>query len=200
MRYVLVAVAIAATLGSTAALADDAQPPAQQATIVEKIVKRPARVVRRFERFHVPSRPTPDEVRRIIGYEAAKWGVSVAALSRRVACESRYLWWASNGRYQGVLQFGPDAFYRGLASIRTRRVKVTEVRMRRMHSRVYRTWSDGHTTRSKGRTVRQRVITTRMAMLPRHPSITDAWIQIRIGAQALRGISAVRSSEWACAA
>jgi hypothetical protein len=38
------------------------------------------------------------------------------------------------------------------------------------------------------------------ARLPRHPSVNNTFAQIRIGAQALRGISAVHSSEWGCGA
>jgi hypothetical protein len=201
MRRIFVVVAlILATLCSTAALADEAPPPAQQATVVKKIVKRPPRVVHRRAKLHLPAKPTVAQVQRAIRREAAMWGVSAAGLSRRVACESHYHWWASNGQYQGVLQFAPGTFYRGLGTIRTRRVIEVSVRTRRMHSRVYRHWSDGKITRSKGRIVRQTVVVTRRGMIPKKPSVTNVDAQLRIGAQALRGISAVHSSEWACGA
>ena len=47
---------------------------------------------------------------------------------------------------------------------------------------------------------RQRLIVVYSGRIPRRPSMANAFAQIRIGAQALRGISAVHSSEWSCAA
>lgn len=200
-RILIVAMLIAfATLSTSAAIADNAPPAAEQATVIKQIVKRPPRQVHRHARLTLPAHPTAAQVQRAIQREAAMWGVSAAALSRRVACESGYRWWATNGAYIGVLQFGANAFYRGLETIRTRRVVEVSVTVRRMHSRVYRDWSDGRITRSRGRIVRQTVVTTRTAMLPRHPLMTDVETQLRIGAQAIRGISAVRTSEWSCAA
>jgi hypothetical protein len=38
------------------------------------------------------------------------------------------------------------------------------------------------------------------ARMPHTPSVSNTFAQVRIGAQAIRGISAVRSSEWACGA
>jgi hypothetical protein len=160
-------------------------------------VKRPPRVIHRTAKLHLSARPSVAYVRAAIRREAARWGVSEASLSRRVACESHYHWWATNGQFTGVLQFSPGTFWRGMSTIRTRVVRVTEVKFRRMHSRVYRSWSDGSLTRSRGRIVRQRVEVNRRGLIPKTNN-TDA--QLRIGAQALRGISGVKSSEWSCAA
>lgn len=189
-----------AGISSSAAEDPTSQPPspeAQEATVVSTNVKRPKRVVHRTLKVRLTTRPEPAEVRSIIAHEAALWGVSAAGLSRRVACESRYHWWATNGQYSGVLQFGSGTFWRGMTTIKTLRYVTVGVKFRRMHSRVYRHWSDGRVTRNKGRIVRQRMTTKYIGQIPRS---NNTHAQIRIGAQALRGISAVHSSEWACSA
>lgn len=176
-----------------------AQPPeAQKATVVATIVKRPAKVVHRAFHTTLNTRPTQAQVLNIINHEAALWGVSAVGLANRARCESHYNWWATNGQYVGVLQFGANAFWRGMSSIKTRRYEWREIKFRSMHSRVYRQWSDGKTTRNKGRAVRQRMIVRYVGYIPRRPSQADPYAQIRIGAQAIRGISAVHSSEWSC--
>jgi hypothetical protein len=146
------------------------------------------------------SHPTPGQVQEIIRAEAHRWHIPAASLSRRVACESHYHWWASNGQYQGVLQFGASAFYRGLGTIRSRQVKLVRERVRRVHDARITRYSDGHSTRQRTTPRRQRVVSVYTGRLPRHPSMGNAWVQLRIGAQAIRGISAVSSSEWACGA
>jgi hypothetical protein len=151
-------------------------------------------------RLHVWSHPTPHQVQLIINSEARRWGISAAALSNRVACESRYHWWATNGQYAGVLQFGANAFYRGLSTIRTYKVRLVHVKSRKVHDARITQYSDGHQVRQRTTPRRQRVIVIYTGHIPRHPSLANAWAQIRIGAQAIRGISAVHSSEWACAA
>lgn len=198
-RMILVVALILATLCSTVALASDG-PSAEKATVVSMAVKRPPRLVHRHAHLALPARPTPAQVRRAINREAAMWGVPAVSLSRRVACESHYQWWASNGQYEGVLQFAPGTFYRGWRTIRTRKVIEVDVRQRRMHSRVYRQWSDGRITRSRGRIVRQTVVVTRRGTIPKFPAANNTDAQLRIGAQAIRGISAVHSSEWSCGA
>lgn len=201
---VVLALVIGAMSFTTVVFAEDAPPPPTQPptqpTVVKLVVKRPPKLVHRRAHLHLPVRPSTAEVIHAINREAVMWGVPAASLSRRVACESRYHWWATNGQYVGVLQMGANAFYRGLSTIRTRKVTEVAVRTRRMHSRVYRHWSSGRVTRSRGRVVRQRVVLTKRTMLPRHPTMSNVDTQLRIGAQALRGISGVRSSEWACAA
>lgn len=199
-RVFVVAALILLAVLSSAAGADEVPPAAQKATVIKLTVKRPPRHVYRHARLALPAHPSVAQVQHAIVREASMWGVSAAGLSNRVFCESRYRWWATNGQYVGVLQFGANAFYRGLATIRTRKVQEIQVTMRRMHSRVYRSWSDGRLTRSRGRVVRQTVVTTRTALLPKRPSMLDVETQLRIGAQAMRGISAVHSSEWSCAA
>jgi hypothetical protein len=150
--------------------------------------------------FRPWSHPTPRQVQEIISNEARRWHISAASLSRRVACESHYHWWASNGQYQGVLQFGWNAFSRGLSTIRSREVKLVRERTRRVHDARITHYSDGHETTQRATPHRQRVISIYTGRLPRRPSLANAWVQLRIGAQAIRGISAVSSSEWACSA
>lgn len=152
------------------------------------------------KRFRLWAHPTPGQVREIISNEARRWGVSAASLSRRVACESHYRWWATNGQYSGVLQFAPGTFYRGMHTIKTRKVKIVRSKSRRVHDARVTHYSDGRKVRRRTTPRRQRLIVVYTARLPRSPSVNNTFAQIRIGAQALRGISAVHSSEWSCGA
>lgn len=199
------AVALCALMMSAVAVAQEPEPapqPEPQAEaphVVKTVVKRPPRVVHRRARWRVPRRPAPGYVfSTIIPHESARAGVSAARMARRVTCESRGRWSAFSGAYHGVLQYAPSTFTRGLSTIGSRRVVLTSVRVRRMHSRVYRHWSTGRVTRHKGRVRRQRVVVRRRGTMT--TDLYDAWTQIRIGAQALAGRSAVRSSEWGCPA
>jgi hypothetical protein len=151
-------------------------------------------------KFRPWSHPTPGQVREIISNEARRWGVSAASLSRRVNCESRYRWWATNGQYVGVLQMGANAFYRGVDTIRSHKVRVVRSKIRRVHDARITHYSDGRKVRRRTTPRRQRLVVVYTGRLPRRPSMSNAYVQLRIGAQALRGISAVHSSEWSCGA
>lgn len=198
----LVAIVIPLALGvAPRALAEEAgSSPTATVSVVKVVNKRAPRrkVVRR--RFRPWARPTPGQVREIIDNEARRWGVSAAALSRRVACESRYRWWAANGQYSGVLQFSAGAFYRGMRTIQTRRVRIVRSAIRRVHDRRIVHLSDGRKIRRRTTPRRQRLVVIYTGRIPRSPAVSNTFAQIRIGAQALRGISAVRSSEWSCGA
>jgi hypothetical protein len=74
------------------------------------------------------------------------------------------------------------------------------VSYRKVRGRTVTRYSDGRVVRERHRPKRQRVVTIVHGRLPRNPDILHAWTQIRIGAQAIRGISAVSSSEWGCPA
>lgn len=198
----LAAVAIPLTLGSAPfAFAQDAsgQPQAHASVVRVDRYRAPRKKVVHHH-FRPWAHPTPTQVREIINAEARRWGISAGALSNRVACESRYRWWATNGQYAGVLQFGANAFYRGLRTIRSYSVKVVRTRVRTVHDARITHYSDGRVTTRRTTPRRQRVIVIYTGKLPRRPSMVNAFAQIRIGAQAIRGISAVRSSEWSCAA
>ena len=179
-----------------------APPPAPTATaaIVKVEDKRAPRKKVVHREFRLWSHPTPAQVREIIQNEARRWRVPAASLSRRVACESGYHWWASNGQYSGVLQFSANAFHRGMSTIRSREIKIVRSKSRRVHDARITHYSDGAAVSRRTTPRRQRVIVVLKGRLPRTPAITNAFAQIRIGAQALRGISAVHSSEWACGA
>jgi hypothetical protein len=165
---------------------------------VETKVPPRRKVVRR--RFRPSSRPSPRKVRQIIRLESRRWHISASGLARRVACESHFHWWAGNGAYQGLLQFSSSTFHRGLRTIRTRAVKFARKRTRRVRETRLVHYSDGHVERERGRRHRQVVVRVYKGRLPRRPSITHGWTQIRIGAQAIRGLNAVSSSEWSCSA
>jgi hypothetical protein len=179
-----------------------ATPPTPEATasVVKVEQRRAARKKVVHHRFRPWAHPSPAQVLEIIRNEARRWGVSAASLSRRVACESRYQWWATNGQYSGVLQFSASTFYRGLQTIRSRSVKIVRSKTRRVHDAQITHYSDGRQIVSRTTPRRQRLIVVYTGRLPRTPSVNSAFAQIRIGAQALRGISAVHSSEWACGA
>jgi len=173
-------------------------PPAAHVAKVETKVPPRRKVVRR--RFRPWDRPSPSRVRQIIRIEAKRWHISAAGLANRVNCESHFHWWAGNGAYQGLLQFSSSTFYRGLRTIRTRVVKFVRKRVRRVYETRIVHYSDGHVERKRGRKRRQVVVRVYKGKLPRRPGITHGWTQIRIGAQAIRGMSAVGNSEWSCAA
>ncbi len=178
-----------------------AEPEAAAPAHVTKVTSiRPARrkVVRK--RFKPAARPGPRGVRRIIHLEARRWNISPSSLSRRVACESNYRWYAGNGAYQGLLQFASSTFYRGLSSIRSREVRFVRERKRMVHGERIVQYSDGSLTVGRGVKRRQKVVTVYSGTLPRNPSVTHGWTQLRIGSQAIRGLSAVGSGEWACPA
>jgi hypothetical protein len=178
--------------------------PAASSTSSDEVVRTsrvvPARrkVVR--IRFRPWARPSPAKVRKLIRLEAKRWGIPAGGLSRRVACESGFRWNPGGGPYYGLLQFAPSTFARGLRSIRTRKVVVVKRRTRRVWEKRIVHMSNGEVRREKVRKVRQRVKRVYVGKLPRRPAVTHGWAQIRIGAQAIRGISAVRSSEWGCPA
>jgi hypothetical protein len=198
----LIAVVIPAAfaIAPRAFASDTPSSPTATASVV-KVENRKAprnKVVHR--KFRPWAHPTPGQVREIISSEARRWRVPAASLSRRVACESRYHWWATNGQYVGVLQMGANAFYRGLSTIRSYKFRIVHTKTRVAHDARVTHYSDGRVTRRKTTPRRQRVRIVLSGRISRRPSMANAFAQIRIGAQALRGISAVHSSEWSCGA
>src|SRR4051812_31225709 len=195
----LMAVLVPLAFGLAPRANADDQPTAH-AAVVKVENKRAPRTKVVHHRFRPWAKPSPAEVREIIRNEARRWRVSPASLSRRVACESRYRWYASNGQYQGVLQSGANAFYRGLRTIRSHRVKLVRSKTRKVHDARITHYSDGRKVRRRTTPRRQRLVVVYTGRLPGRPSLSHAYAQLRIGAQAIRGISAVRSSEWSCGA
>ena len=196
----ILAVAAIVAVAVPASLAFAADGPTANASVVKVENQRAPRTKVVHRKFRPWAHPTPAQVRTIIRSEARRWGVSAAALSNRVYCESKYQWWATNGQFVGVLQMGPNAFYRGLHTIRSYKFKVVRTKIRRVHDARITQYSDGRVVRRRTTPRRQRVTIIYSGRIPRHPSMANAFAQIRIGAQALRGISAVHSSEWSCAA
>jgi hypothetical protein len=183
------------------AFADEANGSPTATASVVKVENRKAKRKKVVHRSFRPwAHPTPGQVREIIRNEARRWGVPAASLSRRVACESHYHWWATNGQYSGVLQFAPGTFYRGMHTIKSRRVKIFRSKSRRVHDRRIVHLSDGRKVNRRTTPRRQRLIVVYTGRIPRSPAVSNTFAQIRIGAQALRGISAVHSSEWSCGA
>ena len=163
-----------------------------------RVVPTKRKVVRK--RFSPWAKPSPRRVRQIIRWEAKRWGISPSRLARRVGCESGFRWYAGNGQYRGLLQFAPSTFARGMRSIKSRGVKIKRVRKRTVREVHVSRFSDGSVVRKKGRKRPQRVTYVYKGQFPRNPSVTHAWAQLRIGAQAIAGRSAVSSGEWSCGA
>ena len=174
--------------------------PTATASVVKVENKRAPRKKVVHHRFRPWAKPSPGQVREIINNEARRWHISAASLSRRIACESHYHWWATNGQYSGVLQFAPGTFYRGLSTIKTRKVKIVRSKSRRVHDRRVTHFSDGRKVSRRTTPRRQRLVVVYTGRIPRSPAVSNTFAQVRIGAQALRGISAVHSSEWSCGA
>jgi len=203
LKLILAVAALAVVIPMTFAVAPGAfaeDTPTATASVVKIENRRAARKKVVHKRFRPWARPTPRQVREIIRSEARRWRVSATGLSRRIACESHYHWWASNGQYSGVLQFSPGTFYRGMHTIKTRKVKLVRSKTRRVHDARVTHYSDGRKVRRRTTPRRQRLVVVYTGRIPRSPSVSNTFAQVRIGAQALRGISAVHSSEWSCGA
>lgn len=196
-----VAVPLAPQVATSFAAEDAAgsQPTAQASVVkVDRKIPPQRKVVHR--KFKPWAKPSPSQARAIIRAEAKRWGIPASSLTRRVACESRFHWWAQNGQYQGLLQFAYSTFARGMRTIRSRRVRLVREKVRRVHETRVTTYSDGTKKERRGRARHQRLVVIYTGRLPRNPAHSHGWSQLRIGAQAIRGISAVHSSEWACSA
>jgi hypothetical protein len=197
---IAVLIPLAFAIAPRASAEEAASSPTATASIVKVETRKAPRRKVVHRRLRGWAHPTPGQVQEIIRNEARRWGVSAASLSRRIACESRYHWWATNGQYSGVLQFSPGTFYRGIHTIRSRKLKIVRTKTRRVHDARVTHYSDGRTVRRRTTPRRQRVTIVLHGRLPRTPAVSNTFAQIRIGAQALRGISAVHSSEWSCGA
>ena len=203
LKLILAVAALAVVIPMTFAVAPGAfaeDTPTATASVVKIENRRAARKKVVHKRFRPWARPTPGQVREIVRSEARRWRISAAGLSRRIACESHYHWWASNGQYSGVLQFSPGTFYRGMHTIKSRKVKIVRSKTRRVHDARVTHFSDGRKVRRRTTPRRQRLVVVYTGRIPRSPSVSNTFAQVRIGAQALRGISAVHSSEWSCGA
>lgn len=168
---------------------------APKPTVVARKVYRRRHVVSR-DRFVPDARPGPRRVRRIVAHEAVLWGASAARLNCRINGESGHAWNASNGQYAGLGQFAASTFYRGLASIGTRKVRTITTRVRRPRSVVKTLYSNGRLVRTRGaryRQVRKRVST---GWIPAGADRLHGWAQVRIMARAMVGLGNVNDSEW----
>jgi hypothetical protein len=165
-------------------------------TLVHVVVHRPARHRVIVHRFTPPAHPSASYVFGVIApAEAARFGASLRVLSCRIRRESGGHWWAVNGQHQGVGQFAYSTLMRGLRTM-PHGVKLRLRRTVMRRTKVARIYSDGHVVRHTGRRIAQRQLVIMRGHLPRWPVQTHSWAQVRIMAQALRGISAVHSSEW----
>jgi hypothetical protein len=200
--FAIVAVSILAALPVALAFAAEQSggSPSASASVVKVETRTAPRTKVVHHRFRPWARPTRAQVREIINNEARRWHIPAGSLARRVACESHFNWFASNGQFQGVLQFAPGTFYRGMRTIRDRHIKIVRRTVRRVHDARITHYSDGRKVRRRTTPRRQLLTVVYTAKLPRSPAPNNTFAQLRIGAQAIRGISAVHSSEWSCGA
>jgi hypothetical protein len=166
---------------------------------VAKVVKNPKPHVTLVRRFTPPASPSPGYVRTvIIPAEARRWGVGLWRLSNRIACESRFRYWAHNqSGASGLGQFMPSTWSRALRSW-SRGVRLRSVRTRLVRRRVTLLYDDGSRNVVRGRLVRRRVTVVQRGLLPRWPGIYHGWASVRGAARALAGRGQVGAGEWSC--
>jgi hypothetical protein len=181
----------------TAIVAPPLSPTLAPTVLEVKVVRPPHRKI--VHRRFVPwSEPSFAQAQQIITIEAEREGVSRAGLENRLMCESKLVWSAKNGQYEGIGQFASETFGRGMGSIGSRRVEVREERVRRVVAKRVHVMSDGSEVVVARWRVKQVVVYIERGMIPRDPPLTHAWAQVRIAAEAIAGRSAVSSSEWSC--
>lgn len=164
--------------------------------IHKKITKTKSRktIVKKFKPW---AEPSPAQIHKIIDVEAAKWGASASRLRCRINGESTFRWNASNGQYQGLGQFGANAFSRGVASIDTRKVRyVYKVSRPIIYDNQITLLSDGNFVKRRVNKRRATYKYIRSGMLPKNPPRTHGWTQVRIMARAMVGLGNVNDSEW----
>lgn len=155
------------------------------------------RHVEKVRRWRPWSRPTPSQIHRIVAMEADRWNAPEGRLRCRIRGESGFRWYISNGRYQGLGQFGWDAFSRGMRSIGTRRVGFDRTRVVRRWQARRMYYSDGSSVlQERWRRVRVRYTTHYRGAIPADPPITHGYAQVRIMARAMVGLGSVSDSEW----
>ncbi len=186
-----------ATTSSTATTSTASVPAAPaKPTVVRKIVHKPKKVRTFRHRWVVPATPTYAQVKELIALEAKRWNISAARLSCRIRGESTYRWNAQNGQYVGLLQFGSNAFQRGIASIGSHVFTKTRIEHGRAWVRVTRVYSDGSRRTTRSHRIKIVRIHQFRGVLPRSVPRHHGAAQIRMGARAMAGLGAVHDREW----
>lgn len=157
---------------------------------------KPKTTVKKWVRITPYEKPTVAQVHFIIAHEAKKWGISQASLSHRIRCESTYRWYAGNGQYIGLAQFGANAFARSVASIGTRKVKYVKKKKVTKYILKKTKYSNGSVKTSKLRKIKQYRIYIFEGALPLNPPRHHGWFQVRAVARAMAGLGTVSNGEW----
>lgn len=187
-RHVLIA-AVAAVLaaGSINIAAADESP-----FLVSEHVTIPPKHKTIRKHFRPWAHPTAGQVRIILHEEQKRWGGP--HLGGRVACESGYRWWATNGQYRGLLQFGP--IWGSMWSGAPRGVRYVTTHKRKKPIRRHRHWSDGRWTHHTVRNRIQVIRVIRHGRIPRSATPFHGWAAIRVGQRAVSGDGP--STGWEC--
>jgi hypothetical protein len=187
-------------IGDTEAASTEPEPepeepsvkPPPKRELIRAYNKRPKKRIKVTKKFKPSAKPSPQEVKKIIGLEQKRWGGT--AITRRVACESEFRWNATNGQYRGLLQIGPwwDYAYNKTPRL----VKLKKTKKIRKPVRRIRIYSDGYKSKRfvKMTSVKKRII--RKGKLPKKADPYHGWAAVRVGQRAVSGDGP--STAWSC--
>lgn len=201
--WILVALTLVLAFGinTASSVGEDQKDNTKTASVVSSTTSAPAVKRTIVKRFRPWAKPNRAQLKKIVRWEARKWGVSAAGMTRRINCESSGSWsLGPPSGPAGVLQFFPETFRRGMSSIGTRRIRIVTNKTKRFQEREITRYSDGTQKVRVTRTFRGQRRYVLEGTLPRRPSLYHAWAQVRIGARAMKGLGAVRNAEWTCGA
>lgn len=146
----------------------------------------------RHKRYHPPKAPSYRQVVWMANLEQRRWGGP--SLLNRIQCESGGYWAASNGQYQGLLQFGP--IWWSMWPGTPRGVRFTTRERRTYPVLRIQVWSDGKRVRQQIGKRRQLLITKYKGKLARNSTPLDAHAAIRVGQRAVSGDGP--TTGWSC--
>lgn len=163
------------------------------ATVISHQINKPPRLRIQHVRFQPPAHPGFAKVQWIMRFEQKKWGGPT--LANRISCESGSSWNALNGRYKGVLQFGP--VWWSMWPGTPRKIRYATERRKRLRTIHLFKFTDGHTKRVVARRFTGIRRTIHTGMLPKNADQYHAWAAIRVGQRAVAGRGPTTS--WECA-
>ena len=128
----------------------------------------------------------------IANREQAIWGGP--SIIGRMQCESGLNYAATNGTYDGLLQFGPIWWSMYPGTPRDVTLKASSERTRPIRRITW--WSDGRKQRTVIRRISQDVITVKKGTLPADAGPFHGYAAIRVGQRAVSGDGP--TTGWAC--
>ena len=172
----------------------------QKPEIISQIVKTPPKFrIIRIHNWTPWAHPSIAQVKQIATLAQKRWGGP--SLHARINCESGFRWYADNGTYEGVLQFGPiwNSMYPGTPR-KVKFVKIKTVRLKEIQTTKY---SDGKIKRKIIRRFRGKRKVIKTGKLPKPQNLKyenggakHAWAAIRVGQRAVAGKGP--TTGWGC--